>query len=797
MSASVGLVPAPQGPGVLSTALSAIGVGISVVPVAGDGTKRPAVGWKKWQHKRPDSAVIRSWFKNGQFTGLGFVLGEVSGGLECLDFDSGDAWREYRSRAEAAGLGPLVTHIAEGYSERTPGDGVHILYRCSVIAGNTKLAQQADRKVLIETRGQGGYVIVAPSHGGVHPTGKPYVLISGGPERIETMSPEDRQDLLDLARSLDETPRNEQSSKVVTGSGHEGRPGDWFNEQARWADVLEPAGWTFVLQQGEETYWRRPGKDIGISATTNYRGSDLLYVFTTSTVFRADRAYSKFAAYALLHHSGDFSAAACELSRQGWGPATEEAASADPKTVNPERPAHWLTDTGLADRMVDVHGEDLRYCHPQCAWYVWVGTRWRKDETALVTAKARESVLTLYTEAASVQDKAQREAILSAAKRGLSAHGQGSVVSLAATDQRIVVLPANLDADVWLLNCLNGTVDLRTGSLRVHQRKDLITKLAPVKYDPVAHLELWDRFLKDVTGGDEEFVAFLQRAAGYSLTGDNSEEVFFFVHGPTRTGKSTFLEALKATLGDYAMTADFDAFLRRQDVGRPRDDIARLAGSRMVISIEVDKGRRLAEGLVKQITGGDSISARHLYKRAFEHVPGYKLWLAANDAPEMTGQDKALWRRIARVPFETSIPDERRDPEVKRRLRDPKTSGPAILAWAVRGCLEWQKHGLRPPVKIRKATDDLQAEMDPLAGFLAECCLLRPNAWVSSANLRAAYERWARESGESPLRPRELAERLSACGCSQDRRSMGRGWKGLELREGSTDLKELCHDVAS
>ncbi|MDP8952539.1 MAG: phage/plasmid primase, P4 family, partial [Actinomycetota bacterium] len=249
------------------------------------------------------------------------------------------------------------------------------------------------------------------------------------------------------------------------------------------------------------------------------------------------------------------------------------------------------------------------------------------------------------------------------------------------------------------------------------------------------------------------------------------------------------LEALKATWGDYAATADFEAFLARRDAGGPRNDIARLAGKRLVISIEVDEGKRLAEGLIKMITGGDTVTARFLYREAFEFVPQFKLTLAANHAPRVRDDDEAMWRRILRVPFESVVPKNERDPAVKKALRDPEASGAAILAWAVRGCLEWQREGLGVPPAVEEATREYRKGQDPLRGFLSECCILSTDSWTYAGELREAYEKWAKENGEQDLvKGREWGERLRAHGGVADKAAKGRRiWRGVGLLSGPED----------
>ena len=297
----------------------------------------------------------------------------------------------------------------------------------------------------------------------------------------------------------------------------------------------------------------------------------------------------------------------------------------------------------------------------------------------------------------------------------------------------------------------------------------------------------YEKFLSKITGNNPKLIEFLQRAAGYSATGDTREEKLFLPHGPTATGKSTFLEAIKATLGEYAQTADFETFLKRRNVGGIRNDIARLDGARLVISIEVDEGKPLAEGLIKTLTGGDTVSARFLYHESFEFVPQFKLWLAANHAPQVSDTDDAIWRRIRRVPFEHTIPEKERDPKIKATLRDPKVAGPAILAWIVQGCLKWQKEGLVVPGIVKQSTEQYRRSQNPLSEFFNQECEFGSDFLVRLSRLRAAYVKWAEENGEdSPLQPRNFNSRLRARECMDKPTKMNgkveRCWHGIRLK---------------
>jgi hypothetical protein len=303
----------------LQAALDAMSAGISVWPPRQDGSKAPDGGsWKSGQTFRANETQILEWYKPGR-TGVGWVTGKVSGDLEILDFDDRSVWAEYQKLCRDAGVGPLLERVMAGYFEHSP-NGAHLAYRCSAIEGNQKLAKKPindkEWKSVIETRGEGGFIVVAPSHGSVNLKG-PYVLQSGSVSTIETITPEERRMLFDVAKIFDEAPLPvDTSSSRVSAAG---RPGDDFNARSRWEDVLEPHGWVKVGSRLGVISWRRPGKDRGISATTNHAGSDLLYVFSTSTGLESERGYSKFSIYALLNHNGDFAKAAHELSKQGYG----------------------------------------------------------------------------------------------------------------------------------------------------------------------------------------------------------------------------------------------------------------------------------------------------------------------------------------------------------------------------------------------------------------------------------------------------------------------------------------------
>jgi putative DNA primase/helicase len=435
------------------------------------------------------------------------------------------------------------------------------------------------------------------------------------------------------------------------------------------------------------------------------------------------------------------------------------------------------TDLGNAERFTAQHGDRVRHVSQWSAWFVWDGKRWARDADREVWRLATSTVRSIYREAANAGTDDDRKALAAHAAQSESAGRMTAMLDLARHMKPIASVPGMFDSPetTYLLNVLNGTLNLTTGELQPHRRADYITKLAPVMFDSEARSALWDSFLERQVP-DPEVRAFLQRAAGYALTGDTSEEKLLFVHGPEASGKSTFTEALKATLGEYAATTDFETFLRKRGDAGIRNDIARLAGVRMVLSLEVDEGRHLAEALLKNLVGGDTISARHLYQSFFEYKPAFKLWLVANHRPQANAEDGALWRRIVLVPFTVSIPEDERDPAVKATLTADPGVRSAILTWAAQGCREWQRIRLRPPDGVRAATAAYRENCDHVGAFLDDC-FSEPPEKITAADLHQRYKTWCEANGEKPLPANRVGEALKRRGLAQSKTGGTRSWR--------------------
>ena len=444
-----------------------------------------------------------------------------------------------------------------------------------------------------------------------------------------------------------------------------------------------------------------------------------------------------------------------------------------------------LTDLGNAERLVDRHGDKIRFCAQQDSWYVWDGRRWRHDVTQGVARLAIDTVRSIYEEARAETNDERRKDIAEHALHSESSAGVSNMQRLAKALEAVAIRADVLDPDPWLLTVLNGTLDLHTGKLLPHDPEHLITKLAPVVYDANAQSELWEAFIRDVTSGDDELAAYLQAAAGYTLTGRTSEHAVFFIYGPSATGNTRFTSALKDMLGDYAIQTAFETFLAKRYGGGGSNDIADLAGARLVLATEADRGRKFAEATLKQLTGGDTIRARQLYERNFEFKPMFKLWLAANDAPKVNNDDDAIFRRMNIVPFTRIVPTELRDKDLGDKLATPELRS-AILAWAVRGCSAWQSDGLRVPKVVSEATTQYRDEQDPLQFFLDEWCELSPGYSISKAQLWQAYVEWAKaDSLRFPLTRREFTTRIAKLPQITEARGTGgtHMWRGIDVQE--------------
>lgn len=416
-------------------------------------------------------------------------------------------------------------------------------------------------------------------------------------------------------------------------------------------------------------------------------------------------------------------------------------------------------------------------------WVLWTGQFWRPDPTAegaLAIGFIDELSRKIAAEASALTEIAAREtngdrrqALLQQADALLrwamqSENERVIAAGLKLAKHALLLDHGQLNADPWLFNVQNGTIDLRTGTLRPHQPADRITHLAPVTYDPTATCPTFERFLLEVFAGDADMVAFIQRGVGWSLTGVVEERALFFLYGERgKNGKSTLIETIMNLLGvcgetsfGYARKVTADTFMKSRNQDDNQRKAATLAGPRFICTSEVSEEQRLNEQLIKDITGGDTLEARKLYQEAFTFKPQFKAWMYGNHKPQIRGTDDAIWSRVKLIPFEVSFAG-REDTKLPTKL---KGELPGILNWALRGCLNWQRQGLNPPVKVQAATQAYREEMDMFGQFIQDCCVIRRDASVWASELWSTYQVWCSENGVREESQNKLGRYLTSKG---------------------------------
>lgn len=458
----------------------------------------------------------------------------------------------------------------------------------------------------------------------------------------------------------------------------------------------------------------------------------------------------------------------------------------EPQDAGEDEPAEELrcSDMGNGYRFARRHRLTVRYNYVSGKWYVFDGRRWLEDDNGEVYRLAKETAINILIEAAHTENEDRRKALARWASVSEGDPRLRAMLHMAESE-----LPVKLDvfdADPMLFNSANGTIDLRTGSLRPHRREDMLTKLSPVAYDVEAQPVRWMAFLDRIFAGDQQLIKFIQKAVGYSLAGDTSEQCLFICHGVGANGKSVLLKTMAALTADYGQQVRTETLMIKS-YQTVNNDIAILRGARFISAIETDDGQKLAESTVKQLTGGDAVRARFLFQESFQFTPQFKIWLAANHKPEVKGNDHAIWRRIRLVPFNVIIPKAEQNPHFfESELEDEL---PGILAWAIEGCLLWQREGLGEPEAVTKATAEYREEMDVLAGFLSERCVLGEHYQATTTELYNAYETWCLANGEKAKSAKWLNGLLRDRGLEPGRSNSSRFWHGIGLIRPDSDEK--------
>lgn len=439
-----------------------------------------------------------------------------------------------------------------------------------------------------------------------------------------------------------------------------------------------------------------------------------------------------------------------------------------------------LTDLGNSRRLIKTFGDRIRYVPAAGKWLMWDGTRWAYDDTGAIERCAKEVIMRMYREASEITGDGERKRLIDWARSSESRAKIVNMIHHAKSERGATIKPEELDADQWLLNTINGTINLRTGVLQEHNPDDLITRRVNVEYNPRAKCPTWEKFINRVMAGDQDVIAYLQRGVGYTLTGDTSEQCLFFMVGTGKNGKSTFTETLIVLLQEFTVKTPTETLMKRDGAPGASNDLARLAGKRLAVARETDEGQRLDEAKVKDMTGGDTITARYLFREYFDFKPTNKIWMYGNHMPLVRGVDDGFWRRMRIIPFSVTIPETERDPHLQERLQDEL---PGILNWAIAGCLAWQDQGMGMPLAVKTATEQYRSDMDVMQTFIEDCCTVWSGGMVTAKLMYIAYSGWCIEMGERPASQRGLGLRLKERGFTQHKGTAGsRFWAGIELR---------------
>jgi P4 family phage/plasmid primase-like protien len=482
-----------------------------------------------------------------------------------------------------------------------------------------------------------------------------------------------------------------------------------------------------------------------------------------------------------------------------------------------QEPSYNLSDAGNGGRLVDKHKDEIRYCVDDGSWYIWDGVRWRKDIVNRIRELAKEVAAEIRQEAerlkppspngdedqdkrAVAQFEIRRRELLKWANQTENADRVSKTIRSAESDARITCFRADFDRHVQILNCPNGVVNLYTGELMPHDRKLMLSSLCPTEFDPGAAHSVWSESLAAFTRNHPDLPEFLKRIAGYSIQGDKSEERILILYGVGNGGKGTFMDWLTAALGpDYACAMDANSVLKqKRDSAAASGDIARLEGKRLVVVSEIEKGSRVQESFLKQASGNDALVARGLYQSEREFRPTHQFWFQTNYRPGFDSTDSGNKRRYIEIPFDNDLKNDpcvKFDAMLKNRMRQDKEFLKSVLAWAVKGCIEWHQHGLEIPESVHAATKELFAHNDFLNDFLNEICVIDPAEKTPVKEMWEAYKDWCESQGEEPAQGRTFNHMMDERGFERKQARVngvsGKVWISIRLKQHDELMREL------
>lgn len=714
--------------------------------------------FKDWQQlATTDEATIRAWWRAAPQANIGILTGQASG-LLVLDVDEGgaDAIEDYGGFAET-----LWCQTGNGAHHYFAHPGGHIPNAVKFAPG-------------LDVRSDGGLVVAPPSR---HANGSSYQWLTD-PDRPLEPPPQWLLDALIQPTPAPATPGASSGDSALPpapcpGPAHGGATA--YAQAAVWREVER-------FRSAPEGERNKALNRAAFSLGTLVAAGEL------------DRAEVE----AELEHAARLTGLGeSELRRtlkSGLDAGVKKGAT-NPRQIDPPRapaappPAAPpppdttgllnrinRTDTGNAECLAALYGDQLRYCRSRKKWLLWNGSHWELDETGHVYRAMVEIARKRYMAAAQIDSLEDRKA---AARWAISSESAGKIeaaLKMASAWQPFASTIDQYDNDAWLAATPTETLNLRTGTARHPAPADYLTMALGSSFDPQARCLRWLQFLSEVFAGDQELIGFIQRAVGYSLTGDTSEQVFFLCYGGGANGKSVFLDILGDLLGDYAGSTAFDTF----DAGNrssATNDLAALKGRRFVSIIETEEDRRLAEARIKQVTGQDLVDCRFLYGEWFSYKPTYKIWMAMNHLPTIRGADRGIWRRIRLIPFLQSF-EHAPDKHLRETLQ---AELPGILNWALAGLRAWLRDGLSTCQAVQDATSQYKRDSDQVGRWIEDCCLINEDATLIIKEGYRSYEQWCQDCNERPLTQTMWGRRMGDKGFARAREGYKRSYLGIGL----------------
>jgi P4 family phage/plasmid primase-like protien len=722
------------------------------------GSKLPML--PGWQHAATnDAATVAAWWTETPAAGIGIATGAP---VIVLDVD-------IHGKPGAESLAALIAEhgpLPQTLTARTASGGLHYYFASSEPIRNSagKVGKALD------VRGAGGYVVAPPT------------VVDGRPYSWADLSPIATAPAWLVTAALAAAP-------VSTAPA-----GEPVEITAELLEDLRDA--LTVLDADSRDQWIAAGAAL---RSLGEAGRELWVSWSaTSEKHNADTDPDTFET--IGHDSTGPAAIFAAAAREGWqNPAAMRRASGvfgqspipatGTSTSEPiEAASSPSTNLANAHRIVRHWGDRLLFV-PNVGWHVREASGpWRCDELAarrLVQGLGRiiaAEAAGIASQAAAEDDKERREARQKAAAAMLkwAAASEGAKVldhSLSMAAALLNCPAGDMDADTDVLGTPSGVLDLRTGQCRPYAAADRITKTTAVDFDPDATASTWTRFVSEIMGSDAELIEYVHRLAGYALSGRRDEHLLPICWGSGANGKSTYLGALMYVLGGYAGAAAPGLLIQRFGNEHPTA-LADLQGLRLVIASETGEGGRLNEEQVKLLTGGEAIKARRMARDFYQFQPSHLLLLQTNHRPQVKGTDAGIWRRLRLVPFNVTVPEDRRDVKLPEKLR---AEAAGILAWCWRGWLAYRAHGFNKPEAIEAATNEYRTSSDVVGAWLADCCEIDPTATTATGDLYASYSSWCHTNGEYARAQKELSERLGERGFQRFKTRAGWRWRGVAL----------------